>query len=129
MILRRWYARWRRPAKNQAWFSWFTSERPLYLDVPLLPRPRPRPPGYEQPPPRRRAWDDPGRRDRQIDRFVRRRAGCALCSTWPAPHDVVVGGMLLLLCKSCTARPEAQARLTELVTTDWAPERGCQCHD
>jgi hypothetical protein len=133
MILRRRCSRWKRPARNQTWFSWFTAERPVYLDVLLPSRPRPRPPGYKvQPRVRRRAWDEPGRRERQVDRFVRRRAGCALCSTWPAPHDVVVGGRLLLLCKACAARPDSLTRLKEIVTVDWRPTpepAPIGCHD
>jgi hypothetical protein len=56
---------------------------------------------------------------RTVDRFIRRGAACCLCSAWPAPCDHHVNGHLLLLCRTCEARPDAMARLTELVTVDW----------
>jgi hypothetical protein len=44
----------------------------------------------------------------------------------------MIGGRLLLLCRTCEARPDSLARLAELVTVDWrrTPEPApIGCHD
>jgi hypothetical protein len=44
----------------------------------------------------------------------------------------MIGGRLLLLCRTCEAKPDSLARLAELVNVDWrpTPERALiGCHD
>ena len=80
MTIRRWFARWRRPAQGQAVFWFLLSKEPLYFDAPAAPRARRRPApsrGRNVPPWRRgRRADRPSPSEenvaRTVDRFVRR---------------------------------------------------------
>jgi hypothetical protein len=114
----------RRPAAGQLWFLWFTAAAPIYLDEPRPPRRRPRPAGYKVPPSaRRRVLADPrppaDPTARVVTRWIGRGAACCLCRRWPAAHDHMIGGRLLLLCRVCEDRPDSLARLGELVREDW----------
>ena len=59
------------------------------------------------------------RRDRIVDRWIRRGASCLLCGHWPAPHDRLVRGRLVLVCDACERRPDTGTRLDEVVREDW----------
>src|SRR5262249_55602611 len=71
------------------------------------------------PPPRPR-----GRSERPADeivgRLLRRGAACVLCGRWPAPRDRRIHGRLVLLCSACDRRPDAGARLEEMIQIDWS---------
>jgi hypothetical protein len=139
MILRRWFPRWRRRAPGQLMFWFVLSPVPIYWTPPeppqrARPAPRPNAPSWRPRRARRECRHSQDRRDRQVDRWLRRGAACALCKRWPAPHDHLVHGRLLLLCKSCESQPDSLVRLTEIVLTDWrktpdpaesVPERLC----
>jgi hypothetical protein len=125
MIIHRWFPRRRRPARGQLSFWFIESPVPIYWTPPepsrrSRPRSRPVIPPFRP----RRARSDPGpfqsRVERQIERWVRRGAACLLCSSWPAPCDRWVGKWLIVLCRSCNALADAQARIEEIVKVDWA---------
>jgi hypothetical protein len=69
--------------------------------------------------PQSKRWDSPGRREWQTSRWLRRGASCLLCGRWPAPHDHLVGGSLVLVCAECERRPDVEVRLAEVVREDW----------
>jgi hypothetical protein len=50
-----------------------------------------------------------------VDRWVKRGAACLLCGHWPAPHDRLVRGRLVLVCALCDRRPDTDMRLDEVV--------------
>jgi hypothetical protein len=119
----------RRPAPGQTVFRWLLADPPMFLEpiAPVARRPvtrrprrimlaRPRRPVLARPRPSEEAAAA------TAERFLRRRAGCALCGSWPATRDHWIGGRLLLLCKPCDGEPSAWARLAELVAVDWRPE-------
>jgi hypothetical protein len=60
--------------------------------------------------------------NRQVTRWVTRHAGSALCGAWPAAFDRIVGHRLLVLCKTCNARPNSDVRLREIVSQGWRRE-------
>jgi hypothetical protein len=62
------------------------------------------------------------RRDWTVDRWTRRGAACLLCGHWPAPHDRLVRGRLVLVCGACERRPDTLTRLDEVVREDWSEE-------
>jgi hypothetical protein len=118
----------RRPAPNQLVFTFLVEWLPL--DPPRPAPAKPLPGGWW----RRRREGHRTRQERSARgddwitaRFIRRGACCALCrgelSPWPAPISHRIGHRLLLLCPECSRRPEAPARLAELVGVDWARSR------
>jgi hypothetical protein len=125
MILRH-LRRFRRPAPGQLVFWFVLTPVPIYWSPPESPhRARPAPrwnaPSWRPRRARTERRHAQDRRDAQVDRWVRRGAACALCKRWPAPHDHLVHGRLLLLCKRCESEPDSLARLGEMVATDWSP--------
>jgi len=60
-----------------------------------------------------------------VDRWIKRRASCLLCRFWPAPCDHRIGNRLVLLCRDCNNKPEALARVREIISIEWTetPER------
>jgi hypothetical protein len=56
---------------------------------------------------------------RKVDRFVRRGAHCCLCHTWPAPVESWVNGQIMLVCRSCSGKPNTLARLREIAAVEW----------
>jgi hypothetical protein len=121
----------RRPAAGQMTFAFVVERLPLELD-PTRPPPAPPLPGTWW---RRRRGEAPESRQERAGRgddwttarFIRRGARCALCrgelSHWPAPIRHRIGRRLLLLCPECSTRPEAPARLAEIVSVDWERSR------
>ncbi len=57
---------------------------------------------------------------RKVDRFVKRGAHCCLCHRWPAPIESWVEGRIMLVCRSCAARPDTRVRLKEIAEIEWA---------
>jgi hypothetical protein len=64
----------------------------------------------------------PARREWQTTRWIGRHATCVVCGSWPASHDHVVLGRLLLTCAACASKPNTLTRLREIVSQDWRPE-------
>jgi hypothetical protein len=81
------------------------------------------------PPSNRPSWRlrRPGRRERppeatierKVDRFVKRSAHCCLCRHWPAPVESWIHGRIMLVCRSCSGKPNTQARLREIASVEW----------
>jgi hypothetical protein len=124
MIPRRWFPKWRHPARNQMSFWFLVSPEPLYW-TPPEPLRRSRPRGRANVPPFRppRARSDPtpsqDRVERVVDRWVRRGVGCAICHHWPAPCHHRVRDHVFVICRACAARPDTVVRLEEIALVDW----------
>jgi hypothetical protein len=73
---------------------------------------RPRRPG-------RRERHPEGTMERTVDRFVRRGAHCCLCQGWPAPVQSWIDGRIMLVCRSCSGKPNTLARLKEIAMVEW----------
>ena len=60
-----------------------------------------------------------------MDRWIKRRASCVLCRSWPAPCDHWLGHRLVLLCRACNNKPDALTRVREVASIEWeeTPER------
>jgi hypothetical protein len=110
--------RFRYPAPGQMTFRFLLVWTPLEP-----PRPPPLPHGWwrksrkapERPPER------PGEGDaRTVNRWIKRRASCVLCGSWPAPCDHRIGSRLVLLCRDCNKKPDALARVREVISIEWA---------
>jgi hypothetical protein len=132
ILLTRRQFRWRclrrrKVLPGQLLFAFVTSPTPVFLTPPAAPRHdrhdsrrnvpswRPsRPHGERGPSEKRREW--------QTLRWLERKAGCLLCGRWPAPHDRLVCGRLIVLCKVCDARPESNERAIEIISQDWRIE-------
>jgi hypothetical protein len=119
-----------RPAPNQLVFWFILAEIPIFPDAPKSARPRPRPASYVVPPTSRRERPEPARPsqeriDRTVTRWLRREAGCALCGRFPATNLHQIETRLLLLCRTCQAKPNSPARLREMVRDDWRADRCC----
>jgi hypothetical protein len=112
---------------GQLLFAFVTSPTPIFLTPPAAPRRDRRDSRWNVPSWRpQRPHGERGlseeRTDWQVDRWVSRHAGCCLCRAWPAPHDRLVGGRLVVLCKRCNTRPDSDVRLHEIISQDWRRE-------
>jgi hypothetical protein len=56
---------------------------------------------------------------RKVDRFVRRGASCCLCRHWPAPIESWIDGRIMLVCRSCSGKPDTMSRLQEIRAVEW----------